>query len=367
MPTEARKTAILAITRHGAEQARRLHAFLPGSELFVAAKFRTAGAGGGAAGVTYFDTPIRDLAARLFATHEALICFVALGAVVRTIAPCLTDKKSDPAVLVIDDDARFVISLLSGHQGGANALAEEVARALGATPVITTASDVRATLAVDLLGAEFGWVHEPEANVTRVSAAVVNDEAVGVWQETGEKTWWARPAPLPASVRVHPSLAALMRAAPDAALLITDRLVGPEEVGGLVERVVFYRPKSLVLGVGCDRGAAPADLEDLVRATLAAHRLSFRSVRNLATIDLKKDEESINAFAARHGLRVEYFTRDELNQVKDLPNPSETVRRMVGTPGVCEPAALLSARAELLLVEKVKGVETTLAVARVRF
>ena len=121
---------------------------------------------------------------------KPLPCLFSLGAVIRLLAPHIKDKKTDPAVIVIDDNANFVISVLSGHLGGANELSNEIAEKMGATSVITTAADVNKTIAVDLVGKEFGWKIHDDSNVTRISAFMVNKEQIGVFQNAGQKEWW---------------------------------------------------------------------------------------------------------------------------------------------------------------------------------
>ena len=133
----------------------------------------------------------------LFQSYKGIIMIISLGAVVRMIAPLLKDKKTDPAVVVSDDKGKHVISVLSGHLGGANELTIEVAELLNAIPVITTASDVQKTIPVDLFGSRFGWVWESDEKLTPVSASVVNEEHVAIVQESGEKDWWTYDRTLP--------------------------------------------------------------------------------------------------------------------------------------------------------------------------
>nr|AIF21743.1 cobalamin (vitamin B12) biosynthesis CbiG protein (cbiG) [uncultured marine thaumarchaeote SAT1000_06_A02] len=123
----------------------------------------------------------------LFESNDGLICLFSLGAVVRLISPHLKDKKTDPAVIVIDDQAQFVISTLSGHLGGANQLTNDIAEQLDAIPVITTAADVNKTIAVDLVGKDLGWKIDDDSNVTKISAFMVNAEKIGVYQNCGVK------------------------------------------------------------------------------------------------------------------------------------------------------------------------------------
>ena len=149
---------------------------------------------------------VGDQVPALFAGFDGIVAIVSLGAVVRLIAPHLQGKEADPAVVVVDEAGRFAIPVLSGHLGGANALAGHLATALGATAVLTTASDARATIAVDLLGLELGWgLAASHGELVHCSAAMVNDEPVALVQEAGDSDWWAnhangRSGPLPANV-----------------------------------------------------------------------------------------------------------------------------------------------------------------------
>lgn len=350
------RIAIVAITKHGSEIAERLHAGLPGAALFISSKFRREIPGR----VTWHERPIRDLTGELWGAFDALVYLVSLGAVVRTIAAFLKDKHTDPAVVVVDDRARFAISVLSGHVGGANDVAEGVARILGALPVVTTASDVGKTIPVDILGREFGWRTEQDGNITRVSAAVVNEEPVAIFQDAGERDWWLRETPLPKNLVRVASLDEAKDARYPAALLITDRAVRDPT---LLAKAVVYRPRTIVLGIGCDRGVSVDEVERFVRLTLEEAGLAFASVRNLATVDLKRLEPGLVAFAHAHDLSVDTFTRDELNGI-EIPHPSEAAMKFLRVQGVAEPSALLSAKAKRLVVEKVKTAKITLAVAR---
>lgn len=358
------KIAIIAITKHGSALAEKLHLALEKSELFISEKFKKEDIPGK---VHFFNTPIKNLTEHIFSEYDALIYIVSLGAVVRTIAPFLKDKHTDPAVLVIDDKANFVISVLSGHVGGANGLTEEVAGILNATPVITTASDVGKTIPVDILGREFGWTTELDENITRVSAAVVNEEPVGIYQDAGEKDWWKRDTPLPKNVRLFKSIDELADSGCKAALIITDCILG-DEYKDLLHKSVIYRPKSLAVGMGCDRGVKQEDLDHLLKKTFEDHNLSLKSIRNVSTVDLKNREAGLLAFCERRGLELICYTREELGKLKDiLPTPSEMVMKYLKIPGVSEPAAMLTAKTDKLVVTKVKGNMSTLAVARMNF
>jgi cobalt-precorrin 5A hydrolase len=312
---------------------------------------------------------MKEALARSFHGRRGHVFVMAIGAVVRMIAPLLRGKGTDPAVVCLDEAGRFAVPILSGHGGGANALAVRIAGAIGAQPVLTTASDVQGTIAVDLLGAELGWRFEdPRGNATRAAAAVVNGEPVAIVLGEGAPVEWPADWPLPPHATICDALDEPACRGAEALLVVTDRTVCCDEPA--LARAVLYRPRSLVLGIGCDRGA-PADLVDRgVEALLAGHGLSPGSIRELATVDLKADEPALLALSTRLGAPLRTFPAAELDATPGMENPSERVARLVGTRGVAEPAALRAAgQARLLVAKQVytepgAGRSMTLAVAR---
>ncbi|AJY76925.1 cobalt-precorrin 5A hydrolase [Paenibacillus beijingensis] len=356
--------AAVAITKHGVEMARGLVTRFPGTDLYYMSKF--ARGDEEERGYHLFEGSVKLILPDLFKQYNGLIIIISLGAVVRMIAPILEDKKKDPAVVVVDDRGEHAISVLSGHLGGANELTRQVAAVLGARPVITTASDVQQTIPVDLFGRSFGWVIESFDKATPVSASVVNEERVAVVQETGESNWWTYEKPLPDHIRVYTSAGEAMAASFDAALVVTDRLLTAEEEASLLRNGVLYRPKSLVLGIGCNRGTAAEEIERVILDTLHELKLSPKSVRNAATIDLKKDEQGLLDVCAKYNWRLETFSPEQLNAVP-LANPSETVFKYTGAYGVSEPAARLSSGADGWLLEKRKSGNVTISIARIPF
>ncbi len=359
--SEAQPAAIIAITRNGVLQASRLREGLAGSRLYVPARIARYVPDGQA---QVFEGPVSAVLAEVFRRHRQIVLFVALGAAVRLLAPLVRDKRTDPAVVVVDEAGRYAISALSGHLGGANDLARRTASILGAEPVITTATDVLGTISPDLIGREYGWAIENEGVLTQASAALINGEVVGLFQDAGERDWWPAGHQWPGNLQVFDNLESLADSPCAAALVMTDRLLG-KEYGPLLGKSVVYRPKSLVAGVGCDRGVAEEEIEQAVLSVLQEHSLAIRSLRNLATIDIKSSEEGLLGFAQTYRLPLAYFSAEQLNAVEAVANPSDTVLRIVGTKGVCEPAALLSAGTEKLLVPKQKVGRVTVAVARI--
>ena len=359
-------TAIVAISRRGAAIGGRVRDALGGGALYVERRFADA-----VEGATAFDLPVRPLVRRLFNEYERLVLMMPVGAAVRLLAAHIGHKHTDAAVVCVDDAGRFAVSLLSGHVGGGDALAKRVADAIGATAVITSASHVLGTLAVDLLGSEFGWrVEASSAMVTRASAAVVNGEPVGVYQDAGERDWWDAGKLLPSNVTVCESVEGLAQF-PNV-LLISDRVDVSDKVAAADPKtpntpntLVIYRPRSLVVGIGSRRGVGVEEVEGLLRGTFAAEQLAVGSVRCIATAELKRGEAAIGLLAERLGVPVRYYGADELNGMPGPSGASES-QRLLGIVGVAEPAALLASGGEIV-VPKVRSAAATLAVARINY
>jgi cobalt-precorrin 5A hydrolase/precorrin-3B C17-methyltransferase len=286
-----------------------------------------------------YDGPVREAVTRAFAECEQLVCFLATGAVVRLVAPLLAGKASDPGVVCVDEAHRYAVSLLGGHGGGANALAEEVSAVLGAAPVVTTATDAVDAPGLDMLGMPV------EGAVAAVSRAMLDGEAVALRADAV----WPLPA-LPANVGEEGA----------AELRVTDRVVAAGE------RTAVLRPASLVVGVGASRGVPADEVLGLVREALEGAGLSARSVAALATVEAKADEAGIVAAAEGLGVPLLTYASETLAGIA-VPNPSAAPLAAVGTPSVAEAAALAAAGAGgELVVQKRKSAMATAAVARRR-
>ncbi|WP_089719283.1 precorrin-4 C(11)-methyltransferase, partial [Candidatus Entotheonella palauensis] len=347
------RTAIIAVTHHGLDQAKRLRQKLGAGRLYRPAHH-------GPPQLRWespYEGPLSAQIEALFGHYDHLVFFLATGAVTRLIAPYITDKTTDPGVVTVDEASRFVIALLSGHQGGANALARTVAGHLGATPVITTASDVIGSLSPDLLTETLGWVPEPGGHLKAAAAALVNGEPVAIVQEIGTTGSWLNQWGLPDHVQVAYRAAQLSLSDSSPAQefrqawWITDR-VDDALHRSVAEQTLWFRPQSLVLGVGCERGIPLAALEDGLDLFLHEHGLAKASITALASLDLKADEAAIVDLAQQHGWQTFFYSAEELAHVPGVKRPSEVVEACVGTPGVSEPAALKAAATDQLLVEK---------------
>ena len=363
-----KKTAIIALTRNGARMARTLAGSLDRDHaLFIDRRFRKDDDSGEA-----FDLPLWPVVKRAFAGYSSLVLFLSAGASIRLLAPLLESKQIDPAVVCVDDAGSFCVSLISGHVGGADQLAQEVAVCLGARAVVTSASHASGTLAVDLLGREFGWRLKADATtITRASAAVINSQPIGIWQGAGEPGWWPDGKPLPGNIAVYATLEDLAASACATALIISDTTSDLETL--LADKItVVYRPRSLVIGMGCRRGVPVEELESLLAEALRENGLSAECLAEIATAEIKRGEPGLEQLAERHGVPLSFLQADELNGVFEtnpgaITSKSERAHGLVGVWGVAEPAALLTAGASQLLVNREKTTRATIAIARKDF
>jgi precorrin-4 C11-methyltransferase len=345
--TAPSKIALIAVTRRGIEQARRLRKRLRSGEMYRPESYGPAES----PWEHVFTRALSETVPKLFAEQDQLVFFLATGAVTRLIAPCLVSKTSDPGVLAVDETGRFVVPVLSGHVGGANAFARTVAGCLGATPVITTASDVMGGFSPDMLADAFGWTAEPAERLKAAALALVNQEQVAIVQEIGSRGSWLDEQELPANVVCVRAPRNLPDRAYAKVLWITDRLPGDRR-GFADDDMLWYRPRSLVLGVGCERGISLAALEDGLARFLDEHGFSRSSIAVVASVDVKADEPALIELARNNDWQTAFYPSAELAQVPGVPNPSAVVEKCVGTPGVAEPSALLASGAERLLVDK---------------
>jgi cobalt-precorrin 5A hydrolase len=319
-----------------------------------------------------FDLPLRPVVERAFAEYSSLVLFLSAGASIRLLAPLLESKQVDPAVVCVDDAGSFCVSLISGHVGGADQLAQEVAVCLGARAVVTSASHASGTLAVDLLGREFGWrLKADSTTITRASAAVINGQPIGIWQGAGEPGWWPDGTPLPENITVYATLEDLAASACATALIISDTTGDLETL--LADKITLvYRPRSLVIGMGCRRGVPVEELESLLAEALRENGLSAECLAEIATAEIKRGELGLEQLAERHGVPLSFLQADELNGVFEtnpgaITSKSERAHGLVGVWGVAEPAALLTAGASELLVAREKTTRATIAIARKDF
>lgn len=344
--------AIVALTRNGVDLALRIRSKLEGSVCYVPERHQFA-LSMGAIGFERF----RSVIPMLWVKYRALICIMATGIVVRQIGPLVRLKTVDPAVVVLDERGNFSISLVSGHLGGANALARKVAAITGGQAVITTASDVQGKPSIDLIAQEKGLEIENIPRLRTVARAILEDEPLNVFD--------------PYSL-LRPHLCELTGAAwiddsnvgkvdPDIPCVWTSERLAPPGWSCLL-----LRPKNLIVGIGCNRSTPAEEILEFIQSVFSRERLALLAMRNLASIDLKSDEPGILEAAAHLRRPVYFYPRNQIEGIC-VPNPSANVQKHVGVPSVCEATALLSAQNGALIVPKQKTRNVTLAIVRAEY
>jgi len=340
------ETAIYAVTAKGIRLGERLAKAL-GGRLHAPARLAAPGV------IPYAG--LSELVAETFHRCRAHIFIGACGIAVRAIAPHIRDKATDPAVVCLDDAGRFAVSLLSGHLGGANDLAKQAAALVGATPVVTTATDAASAPAIELLARDLGLPLDNPLATRRVNAALAAGESVAVFDPLGLFTpgqagsaghfhWVAGPDQTPA----------------DAPLVVVDWRVGPQTPTRL-----YLRPKALIAGIGCRRGTPASDILALISHVCRERGLAQASIIALASIEAKRDEAGLLEAARTLNLDIFFYRADELAGVS-VPHPSAVVAKHMGVGSVCEAAAILATGGGRLLVPKTRTGFSTAAIALAR-
>lgn len=352
------KLSVIGFTESGIGLAQRLAEQLKETmDCEVYGKCTYAFQNGKAGNVQAVECSVSDWAGAQMKKKQGLLFIGACGIAIRAVAPHLTDKLHDSPVLVMDEKGRYVIPILSGHMGGANALAGLLAGKTGAEPVLTTATDLNGRFAVDVFaGKNQLWVTE-KSGIARVSAKVLSGQEIRIAIEPGHLQEEGR---LPEGV-------VLMPYPPRERV---DVVISTEK--GPFDTTLLLRPRAYVLGVGCRKGKEEEALTSFIRNNLEALGIAEAQVAAVASIAQKKEEPGILAWSRRCGVPFVTYTAEELNGVAGTFHTSAFVKASVGVDNVCERAALKACGGEgRLLCPRRAGDGMTLAVAgknwRVRF
>jgi cobalt-precorrin 5A hydrolase len=331
----------IAFSRRGCELAQKVRKALKQHDCTIHSKTTA-----GAAGTEKVDGPASIWTKNAFVSSDAIIFIGAVGIAVRYIAPFLKNKTKDPAVICIDEKGGFVIPLLSGHIGGANDLAEEIAEAIGAVPVVTTATDIHGRFSVDSYAVKNNLHIGSMSAAKEISALIVDDRKAGLVSEF----------PVPGGT--PPEL----------------DLGGNEDVGifishgrskGPFKRTLKLTPRCHILGIGCRKGTPCGKIEAFVKKALEKEDISIKSVRAVASIDMKSSEEGLLEFSRKIKAESVFFTSEELSSLPDLGfTPSERVKAVTGVDNVCERAAFAASKDGRIILKKTSEDGMTLAVVR---
>jgi cobalt-precorrin 5A hydrolase len=329
------KIAVFAYSRQGCKTARRVIAYFAGHEIqaYTMARFEEPGFGS-------ITRPSKPFYGPIFSSVDAMVFVGSTGIAVREIAPHVRDKATDPAVVSIDELGRFCVPLLSGHIGGANDLALELANALDATPVITTATDINKRFSVDAWAARNGYEIASLSRAKAVSAAILEQDI-----------------PLQCDYPIMTKLPGGVILGDSGAVGIRISMYRDEPF----ERTLRLIPRILHLGIGCRKGTDISVIREAVDTVLKENNIDHRAVKCVASIDLKAEEAGLLAFCQEQKLPVLFFSAEELKAVPGEFTPSVFVQSITGVDNVCERAALIGA--ENLIVKKTARNGVTVALA----
>ncbi|WP_075590240.1 precorrin-4 C(11)-methyltransferase [Labilibacter marinus] len=275
--------------------------------------------------------------------ESSLFVFIgAMGICVREIAPFLKDKKTDPAVINMDVNGKFVQPVLSGHQGGANEKAEHIARLLGAIPVLTTVSDTSNLWGLDMLPKQFDWKLEAGSNLTKLMASFVNGKKTALLLECRDRGTLFLETSKPDHVEVFYNTDDLKVDDFEVILAVTPYL------HNLGNKAIYYRPAMINMGMGAQKDIDALEFESVVKTSLKENGLSFLSLAEIGTVDIKKDEEAFVAFSENTDLTLQVFGNEELSAYQ-VPNPSEKVEEVTGSASVSEAVAMHLSKNELFV------------------
>lgn len=334
---------------------------------------------GGGDLIKQVKSSVREWTARRFSDSDAVVFIGAAGIAVRSVAPFIVSKDVDPAVLVVDEKAVWVISLLSGHLGGANELAWILAEELGAVPVVTTATDLNRRFSPDTFARQNRLILTDLMKAKKIAAAILDGRKIGFYADPEIMCTGLLPPELKSSdagqyasrppETDHPAAFRPSLGHPDSeklwqeenTIMVTFRR-RPWPLNALV-----MIPKMLVIGAGCRKGTDPAGFDLFVQEFLEENRVCPEAVAKICSIDVKAEESALTLFSQNNRIPYTTFSAEELNRAEGTFSCSDFVRRTVGVDCVCERAAVLGAGNGKLLAGKTVRDGMTLALAAAAF
>ena len=285
-------------------------------------------------GVLYGKDNFRDKVRECFDSHEVLVFVMAAGIVIRTIAPLIKSKTTDPAVILVSQDGRYVISLLSGHLGGANEETGRIAELIGAQAVITTATDVQNVVSFDVFAKKNNLAIENIDNLKYISSSLLDGNSIDLISDI-------RITGVPEYINVSG------KSENEYAVCISDRITDD----AFHKKVLYLRPKDIVIGIGCKRNISSDYLDSCFQIFLETNRLSLHSVRYVSTIELKKNEPALLEMCRKYGLELIIADLKDIEKHAAGFERSEFVMKVTGVPSVAEGSAFVISEQG----EKIKG------------
>lgn len=341
------KIAFISVTQNGMNLAISIRNIIDKGDIYITEKLSYKLYGNKQI-VNIIEGKLSDFMPNLFRDYEALIFIMATGIVVRSIANEIKSKFEDPAILVIDEKGKNVISLLSGHMGGANEMTNYISSLIGGNPVITTATDVNDKTSLDMIAKKLNaHIDNFRECVKEVNSLLVNDGEIGVYVD-GNYDVDTRGLIAIKNIdefHRHDKL--------DKIIYITNK--SSTEIND--ERIIKVVPKNIVIGMGCRRGTTYEDINNSLEDLLNKYDLDKKSIRKIGSVEVKKDEKGIIELAKQLNVPFETIKLEEIKKIEDKFEKSDFVKKSIGVYCVAEPVAYILSNKNLIVTKhKYKGI-----------
>ena len=356
MNLEDKKIAILSITNNGRELALRIKESMKSVDVFFIKKdtdYKNDE-------VIVVNQGLKEFISQIFDKYDYLVFIMATGIVVRTIAPLIISKFSDPAILVMDEKGNNIISLLSGHMGGANEMTLYMSDLINSHPVITTATDVNKKSSLDMIAKKLnGHIDDFRDNVLKINSMLVNNEEVHLYIDGNYKinhngfTLYDEKTDLDKVRNL---------------VIVTNKKdinkILNKNIENLNEKIIKVTPKDIVIGVGCKKNTDSNHMKNSLIKFLAEYNIDINAVKEIGSIEIKKDEKAIIDLAKFLDVKFKTFSVEEISKVDYLYEKSDWVKKNVGVYSVSDPVAhLLSEGRVIINKQKYDGI--TFSIGRI--
>lgn len=351
MNTEA-KICLVCITENGKKLALKINNLIENSHVYIVSdKNNNLNIDNEKENVFLVKDKLSVLVENLFKEYQYIIFIMATGIVVRVIAPHINSKFSDPAILVTDEKGINIISLLSGHMGGANEMTLHISKLINSNPVITTATDVNKKSSLDMIAKKLdAHIDDFRENVKDVNAMLVNNQEVGIYID-GDYDIDTRGFKVLNSIENIDDLEKIV--------IVTNKKEIIKK-----SSVIKVIPRNLVVGIGCRRNTDSLLLQESLNDLLHQYNIDIKSIKQIGSIDIKHDEKAIIDLASNLGIEFTTICAEEISKVDYLFDKSEFVKKNVGVYCVAEPVAHILSNGNLI-IEKHKYRGITISVGRV--
>lgn len=295
---------------------------------------------------------IKTILKSLWKQYDGLIFISATGIAVRMSAPFIEDKSLDPALVVIDDLGRFCISLLSGHIGGANQIAEDIASEINAVPVITTATDNRNIESIDMFAKSNNYHIEDLQSVTKITSMMVNGKTIGLYTETDDYIDYGNTIIIRDLKDIGPEIQGL--------IIVSSQ----EKIKDVLIPFTILRPKNINIGIGCRKGVETSRIINAIEDEFRLHNLTTKSIKAIGTVEVKKNEKGIIRSSSYFNCPLKIYSIDEIRVVEDNFSKSQFVKDTIGVYSVSAPVAFLLGGE--IMTEKSKHNGITISISKER-